>query len=40
MKFRWLTTDGRWHEKIITDHDEILKFIEWLETNSSVIKWR
>ena len=40
MKFKWMTTDGIWHEKTITNREERLKFIEWLETDSSVVEWR
>lgn len=40
MKFRWLTKDGKWHEKTIYTREEWLKFIEWLETDSSVVMWQ
>jgi hypothetical protein len=41
MKFIYYTTDGKRHVKIIDDNerDEILDFIEWLETDKSVVKW-
>ena len=40
MRFKWLTTDGMWHERVIHDQDERLKFIEWLETDTTVLEWK
>lgn len=40
MTFKWLTEDGKWHERTIWDTEERIKFIEWLETDKSVIRWR
>lgn len=39
MKFIWYTKDHKRHEKMLTDRDEILDFIEWLETDKNVVKW-
>lgn len=41
MKFIYFTRDGKRHEKIIdkNDHEKILAFIEWLETDKNIIKW-
>lgn len=39
MKFIYYTIDGKRHEKTITDKEEILSFINWLETDNSVKKW-
>lgn len=41
MTFKYYTKDGKIHYKTIDnkEHDKILAFIEWLETDKSVIKW-
>ena len=39
MKFTWFTKDHKMHEKTLTDSNEILDFIEWLETDKNVVKW-
>ena len=44
MKFVYITTDGKKHEKEIPNgaehQEERLDFITWLETSPEVIKWR
>lgn len=44
MKFKWMTKDGKWHEKMIADdeahYQDRLDFILWLETDSNVIRWK
>lgn len=41
MTFLYYTTDGDTHFKFIPDseHDKILDFIEWLETDPDVVVW-
>lgn len=38
-KFIYYTTDGKRHEKTLTDEEERSDFIYWLETDKSVVKW-
>lgn len=40
MNFMWKTKDGVIHKKVIYDREEILKFIEFLEYDESVVWWR
>ena len=39
MKFTWKTKDGKIHTKTITDREERLRFIEWLEYSTDVVIW-
>ena len=41
VKFVYYTTDGKRHENLIDnkDHDKVLEFIDWLETDKTVVKW-
>lgn len=39
MKFTWFTKDGKMHEKIINNPEDISEFIDWLETSSDVVSW-
>jgi hypothetical protein len=38
-KFIWYTTDGKMHEKTVTDEEERANFMYWLETDKTVVKW-
>ena len=41
VKFVYYTTDGKRHEKLVDnkDHDKVLEFIDWLETDKTIVKW-